>query len=466
MRYQSPFSTRYGSDEMRSLWSDTAKRRTWRRVWVAVAEVQAAAGLVSAEQIDDIKAHALDIDVTRAAEIEAQIGHDVVAELRTFTEQCKKGGAVLHWGLTSADVEDNADVFRQKAALTILLKGLRELLLQFAERIDETADLAVLGYTHLQPALPTTLGYRLATYAQELLLHFNSMARRHRSLKGKGIKGAVGTAASFMDLLEGSPISYETLEATVMQTLGIEPFPITSQTYPRVQDFLLLSDLAALAASLHKFAFDLRMMQSPGFKVASEPFGERQVGSSAMPFKRNPVKAENICSLARWVAAGMAVAWENSASNLLERTLDDKSNRRMLIPETFLACDHMLQSALEIMQALEVDRTSCENNLKTYGPFIAIERVLTALVRAGADRQEMHERLRQHSLAAWNAMQSGQDNPLADQISSDTTLLQYLQPARFRELLDVGSYLGVAPERSRALANQIREKLMTPANTP
>lgn len=451
---------------MRALWSETAKRRTWRKIWVAVAEVQAAAGLVSAEQIDDIKSHALDIDLTRASEIEDQIGHDVVAELRTFAEQCKKGGAVLHWGLTSADVEDNADVFRQKAALTILLKHLRELLLHFAARMEETADLAILGYTHLQPALPTTLGYRLSTYAQDLGIHFNTLVRRRQSLKGKGIKGAVGTAASFMDLLEGSPISHDMLEATVMQTLGIEAYPITSQTYPRIQDYLLLSDLAALAASLHKFAFDLRLMQSPGFQVASEPFGERQVGSSAMPFKRNPVKAENICSLARWVAAGMEVAWQNSAASLLERTLDDKSNRRMLIPETFLASDHILQSAIDIVRALDVDRTACENNLKIFGPFIAIERVLTALVRAGADRQEMHERLRQHSLVAWDAIRNGQGNPLVDQICSDTTLLQYLQPARLRELLDVQSYLGMAPKRSRALADQIRQRLSSSENAP
>ncbi len=423
--------------------------------------MQAAAGLVTPEQIDDIKSHALDIDLTRAREIEAEIGHDLVAELKTFAEQCPQGGAVLHWGMTSADVEDNADVVRQKAALAILLKRLRELLLHFADRIEGTANSPLLGYTHLQPAVPTTLGYRLSSYAQDLLLHFETLVRRRMSLRGKGIKGAVGTAASFIEMLEDSPVTHATLEATVMQTLGIEAFPITNQTYPRIQDFLLLSDLAALAASLHKFAFDLRLMQSPGFRAASEPFGERQVGSSAMPFKRNPVKAENICSLARSLVSGVQIAWQNAAVNLLERTLDDKGIRRSLIPESFLACDHILNSAIDIVRDLEVDLRASEHELETYGPFVAIERLLTALVRAGADRQEMYDRLRQHSLGAWEAIQEGKPNPLPDQLASDTSLLQFLQPVRIRDLLDSRSYLGLAPERASTIAAQIRKRFKT-----
>jgi adenylosuccinate lyase len=464
MRYQSPFSNRYGSDEMCILWSEITKRRAWRKVWITVAEVQAAANLVTPEQIDDIKSHALDIDLVRAAEIEAEVGHDLVAELNTFAEQCPHGGAILHWGLTSADVEDNADIVRQKAALAILLKRLRDLLLQFAERIEGTANSPVLGYTHLQPAVPTTLGYRLSSYAQDLLLHFDTLARRRVSLRGKGIKGAVGTAAPFFEMLADSPVTHATLEATVMQALGIEAFPITNQTYPRIQDYQLLSDLAGLAASLHKFAFDLRLMQSPGFRTASEPFSKRQVGSSAMPFKRNPVKAENICSLARMVVSGVQTAWHNAAVNLLERTLDDKGNRRALVPEVFLACDHMLQSAIEIVRDMEVDRPACEHELETYGPFVAVERVLTALVQSGADRQEMHDRLRQHSMTAWETIKEGNPNPLPDQLAGDTTLLHYLQPARIRDLLDARSYLGLAPERASAIASQILKRFSTDEN--
>jgi adenylosuccinate lyase len=459
MTYQSPFTLRYGSDKMRALWSETAKRRAWRRVWVAVAEAQAAAELISPEQVDEIKAHAMDIDLKRAAEIEAEIEHDLMAELKTFAEQCPLGGRVLHWGLTSADVQDNADIVRQKAALAILLGTLRDLLIHFADQIEATADLVIMGYTHLQPAEPTTLGYRLGGCAQDLLAHFDTLARLRLNLRGKGIRGAVGTAAPFVDMLTDSPITPEMLEATVMDALDIEAYPITSQTYPRLQDYTLLCGLAGLAASLHKFAFDLRLMQSPGFRTAAEPFGERQVGSSAMPFKRNPVKAEKICSLARQVAAGVSVAWQNSATNLLERTLDDSANRRSLIPEAFLACDEILHTAVEIVAGLEVDEIGIEAQLATFGPFAALERVLTTLVRAGADRQEMHERLRVHSMTAWDAIQNDKPNPLPDQLATDTMLLKFIQPVRIRELLDASSYTGTAPQRARELAARIRERL-------
>lgn len=459
MTYQSPFTIRYGSDRMRALWSETAKRCAWRRVWVSVAEAQAAAGLVSPEQIDEIKAHALDIDLERAREIEAQIEHDLMAELKTFAEQCPLGGGILHWGLTSADVQDNADIVRQKAALAILLGILRDLLIQFADQIETTADLVTMGYTHLQPAEPTTLGYRLGGCAQDLLAHFDVLVRLRVNLRGKGIRGAVGTTAPFVDMLTGSAITPEMLEATVMKALDIEAHPITNQTYPRLQDYTLLCQLAGLAASLHKFAFDLRLMQSPGFRAAAEPFGERQVGSSAMPFKRNPVKAEKICSLARQVAAGVSVAWQNSATNLFERTLDDSANRRSLIPEAFLACDEMLHTAVEIVTGLEVDQAAIATQLTTFGPFAALERVLTTLVQAGADRQEMHERLRVHSMTAWEAIHDDKPNPLPDQLATDTVLLKYVQPARIRELLDARSYIGTAPQRARELASRIRERL-------
>lgn len=462
MTYQSPFSTRYGSEKMRALWSEAAKRRAWRRVWVAAAEAQTAAGLISPEQIDEIKAHAQDIDLHRAAEIEAEIGHDLMAELKTFAEQCPLGGAVLHWGMTSADVEDNADVVRQRAALSILLKAFKDLLLCFADRIETTADLPVMGYTHLQPAEPTTLGYRLSNYAQDLLAQFDNLVHLQSKLRGKGIKGAVGTAASFVEMLAGSPITPEMLEATVMDALGIEAHPITTQTYPRLQDYSLLCGLAGMAASLHKFAFDIRLMQSPGFRTASEPFGDSQVGSSAMPFKRNPVKTEKICSLARQVAAGIAIAWQNAAITLLERTLDDKSNRRRLIPEAFLACEEMLCTAISVVEGLEVDEKGCKEQLETYGPFAALERVLTALVRVGADRQEMHERLRQHSMVAWRAIEDSKPNPLSDQLTTDTVLLHFLQPARIRELLDASSYVGLAPKRARKMVARIRERLLPP----
>jgi adenylosuccinate lyase len=458
--YQSPFTTRYGSDEMRAVWSEGARRRTWRRIWLAVAEVQASAGLITPAQVEDLRAHVNSLDLERAAALESEIGHDVMAELRTYAEQCPAGGGVLHWGLTSADVQDNADVARQRASLALVLGRLRGVLLAFAEQIDATADLAVLGYTHLQPAEPTTLGYRLAMAAQDLLGHFEALARLRVQLRGKGIRGAVGTGAAFVEMLHGTGVTPEALEASVLQALGLEAHPVVTQTYPRVQDYQLLSALAALAASLHKFAFDLRLMQSPGLGgIASEPFGERQVGSTAMPFKRNPVKAEQVCSLARLVASYPAVAWHNAADALLERTLDDSANRRSVIPEAFLATEQMLIGTAEIVSGLQVDGARAAELLEAHGPFAATERILSALVRAGADRQEVHERLRQHSHAAWEAVQAGKPNPLLNQLTTDTVLLRYAQPARMRDLLDVRGYVGQAPERARTLARTLRQRL-------
>lgn len=463
MSYQSPFSIRYGSAAMRSLWSERTKRRLWRRVWVAVAEAQSQAGLVSEDQLADVKARAADIDLKRAHEIESEIGHDLVAELKAFAEQCPRGGGILHWGLTSADVQDNADVLRQQAGLGILTRGLRQVLLRLADQIEACAETPVMGYTHLQPAEPTSLGYRFANYGQDLLLHLDSLASLRRSLKGKGIKGAVGTSAPFSEMLAETGTSVEEFERAVMESLGLRAYPISTQTYPRVQDYRLLCTLGGLAASMHKFAFDLRLMQSPGFRAVSEPFGEHQVGSSAMPFKRNPVGAEKICSLARQVAASADVAWGNAANALLERTLDDSANRRSTIPEAFLACDEMLRTAHKIIDGLQVDREAIEEWLAKFGPFSSTERLLTALVRAGADRQGMHERLRQHSLRAWQALRDGHENPLDDLLASDPALLRYLQPARIRSLLSVRDYLGNAPHRAMGLVDLIRGRLKPPA---
>jgi adenylosuccinate lyase len=457
--YKSPFSTRYGSAQMRTLWSERTKRLAWRRVWVAVAEAQAAAGLITPEQIDEIKANATNVDIDRAREIEAAIDHDLVAELQTYAEQCPTGGGVLHWGLTSADVQDNAEVVRQRAGLAILLAKLKALLLHLSDQIDANAELPVLGFTHLQPAEPTTLGHRLSQYGQDLLHEFDEIIRLRTHLRGKGIRGAVGTSAPFVDMLADTEITPEMLEATVMQALNLSAVDVATQTYPRIQDFHLIAALSGLSASLHKMAFDLRLMQSPGFRAASEPFHDHQVGSSAMPFKRNPVHAEKICSLARQVAAGLTVAWQNAASALLERTLDDSANRRSLIPETFLACDEMLTTASEIIEGLQVDAHASADHLRRYGPFAAVERLLTALVREGADRQEMHERLRQHSMSAWKAVQEGKANPISDLLASDTTLLKFLQPARVRALLNAENYVGQAPARARHMAERIRTRL-------
>ncbi len=457
--YSSPFSSRYGSVPMRRIFSEKNRRLIWRQIWIALAEAEHKFGLVTSEQVEDLRLHAPDVSIERALEIEKEIGHDVMAEVRAFAELCPVGGGIIHWGATSADITDNADVLRMRDALDLLLDKQRSLLQALAARIERHADLVVLGYTHLQPAEPTTLGYRLALYGQDVLEHWQEIRRVRDGLRGKGMKGAVGTAASYGEILSGKNVSPDMIDATVMESLGLKAFPIASQTYPRIQDYRVVSALAGLAASLHKFAFDLRIMQSAGFGEAREPMGKRQVGSSAMPFKRNPVKAENVCSLARWISVLPQVAWQNAAQNLMERTLDDSANRRSMIPEAFLAMDEILENMTRIVGNLDVDEEGCRANLDKFGAFSASERVLMALVAAGADRQLMHEKIREHSRKAWDALRGGRPNPLGEYLAADADMLRHLQPAKIRELMDAHAYVGTAPERAREMAETIRSEL-------
>ena len=462
----SPFAARYGSAEMRALWSDAHKRSLWRTLWVALAEAQSRAGIVSPAQVADVRAHAGTLNTARALEIEREIGHDVMAELRAFAEQCAVGGGILHTGATSADITDNADVLRQRAAVQLLRDRLGDLLTAFAGQIETHARLVGMAYTHLQPAEPTTLGYRLAVYAQDLLGHWRALGRLLGELRGKGLKGAVGTAAAYQELLAGTAVSAADLEADFLRALDLPAFTIATQTYPRGQDYTVLAALAGLAAALHKFAFDLRILQSQGMAELAEPFGEKQVGSSAMPFKRNPVNAEKICSLARFVAGLPAVAWGNAAESLLERTLDDSANRRATLPEGFIALEECLLAATKVVRGLVVDPGAIGANLEKFGPFAATERVLMALVRAGADRQRCHERLREASLKSWAALKAGRANPLADLLAADPELLRFLQPARLRELMDARAYVGSAPQRALALAAEVRAALAEAAPAP
>ena len=457
--YLSPFSWRYGSAEMRELWSDIEKRKRWRRVWVALAEAQAEAGLVTPEQVADLRVHIDRIDIARAHEIEAEIHHDLMAEVRTYAEQCPVGGPIIHLGATSMDVEDNADAARQRDALDIVLKRLHDLLTIFVEQIEQWADVTCIGWTHLQPAEPTTVGYRLATYAQDLLADCEDLQRVHDNLRGKGIKGAVGTGASYALLLEGTGLTPGDLEARIMEALDLPAFPIAAQTYPRRQDWTLLLALSGVGGTLYRFAFDLRLLQSPAFGEWSEPFGKKQVGSSAMPFKRNPIKAENLDSLGRFVAGLPRIAWDNAAHCLLERTLDDSGNRRTIIPEAFLAIDHMLITACRVADGLVIDKQAIQSNMARYGTFAASERVLMASVRAGADRQEIHEVIRKNSMEAWKDVRAGKDNPLADLLAADARLTEHLSAEKIRSLMDASGYVGDAPERARVMAGAIRDFL-------
>jgi len=458
-QFASPFSWRYGSPEMRGIWSEEHKHLLWRRIWVALAAAQHEAGLVSAEQLSDLRLHQDDVDLARTAEIEAQIQHDKMAELRAFAEQCPAGGTILHLGATSADIEDNADVLRIRQALDLLLGRLSPILDRLADLVEERADLVCIGFTHIQPAEPTTVGYRLASYAQDLLEDYRELRRLRERLKAKGMKGAVGTAASYAQLLEGTGMTPSQMDALVMQQLGLRSFDIANQVYPRQQDYRVLTTLAGLAASLYRFAFDVRLLQSPPVGEWSEPFGVQQVGSTAMPFKRNPVNAENMNSLARYVAALVDVAWGNAAHCLLERTLDDSANRRLILPGAFLACDEMLHRVRLILRGLCIYEVPIQRNLSDYGVFAATERLLIALTQAGADRQAMHELIRRHAMVAWQAVHQAQPNPLTDMLSTDPGILSYLPADRVRGLLDASAHIGDAPERALRFARNIREQL-------
>ena len=454
--FLSPFTWRYGSAEMRALWSEAQKHRLWRRIWVALARAQCDAGLVNPEQVADLAAHQDEVDIARVAAIEAEIHHDLMAGVRAFAEQCPLGAPIIHLGATSADILDNADALRIRDSIRLIRRRLRTVLDQLADLIDAYTEHTCTGFTHLQPAEPTTVGYRLATYAQELVEDYRILTELHRGIRGKGIKGAVGTAASYSQLLAGTGMTPARLEARVMATLDLEPFLVTTQVYPRRQDYQVLTALAGMAASFYRFAFDLRLLQSPPFGEWSEPFGAKQVGSSAMPFKRNPINAENMNSVARYIAALVPVAWDNAAHSLLDRTLDDSANRRVILPQAFLASDELLRRAHRVLRGLEIHEEPIARNLATYGTFAATERVLMELVRAGADRQAMHEVIRLHAMAAWETIRAGEPNPLVDRLAADPELLRHLPAQRIRELMDAGAYVGDAPERARKIAAMVR----------
>jgi adenylosuccinate lyase len=457
--FLSPFTWRYGSDDIRRIWSEAGKRRLWRRIWVALAEAQQAAGLVKPEQVADLRAHQDDVDLERAEEIEAEIHHDLMAEVRCYAEQCPVGGGIIHLGATSMDVEDNADALRLRAGLDLLLERLRGLLLNLADLTEREAGHVCMAFTHLQPAEPTTVGYRLASYGQDLLADWWALSQARRTLRGKGFKGAVGTSASYQQLLAGTGMVPRDLEARAMATLNLEPFPVATQTYPRRQDWDVLNALAGLGLTIYKLAFDLRFLQSPLCGEWAEPFGRAQVGSSAMPFKRNPVNSENLDSLARLLAALPQVAWDNAAHNLLERTLDDSANRRVVLPEAFLIADELLLRAGRILAGLRIDAEAIRRTLETYGTFAATERVLMEAARSGGDRQALHEAIREHSMAAWDALRQGRPNPLAGTLGADERITAWVPAARVRDLLRADAYVGDAPERARAMAAMIRQDL-------
>lgn len=454
--YISPFTWRYASKEMRHIFSEEYKYRIWRKIWVALAEVQLTVGLISKQELDDLKKHEESIDIERILVIEKETKHDVVAAIKEYAEKAKLGGGKIHLGSTSMDIVDNADMLRMKEALELIEGKIKIILNQFSLIIKKYADVPCIGYTHLQPAEPTTVGYRVAFYAQDLLGVLKQLQFVKNEIKGKGMKGAVGTAASYTALLNKKKITAAQLEKEVMKKLGLNAALISTQVYPRQFDYLVVSVLAACASSLSKFASDLRILQSPNIGEWSEPFGKTQVGSSAMPFKKNPIISENICSLGRYVAKLPEIALENGTLSYLERTLDDSANKRLIIPEGFLAVDQILISAEKIIKGLVINEKRISLNLALYAPFAATESILMDSVKKGANRQEMHETLRGISMQAWGAIQNGKQNPMVELLCLNTTITRYLPKKDIQDLLDVSHHIGDAPERALQLAKHIQ----------
>lgn len=458
----SPFTWRYGSQEMRRIFSERHKRLLLRRIWIALAKAEAKAGLVSDEQIAELEEHAEDIDIERASQIEAEIHHDLMAEIRTYAEQCPKAGAIIHLGATSMDILDNMDAIRLKEALGIIIAGTEDLLAAYIDRMEQTKGLACMAFTHLQPAEVTTVGYRLAQSAQDLVDDLERLRQTLASIKGKGMKGAVGTGASYKELVKGRGMSSMELERLVMDELGLECFDAATQIYTRKQDLGVIEALSGLCCTLYKAAADFRILQSPPIGEWSEPFGKKQVGSSAMPFKRNPINCEKVDSLTRYVSSLYMTAWQNGCTTFLERTLDDSANRRLMLPEAFLATQEALLTFTKVIRGMSIHEGGRRRMMDAYGIFSASERLLMELGKRGADRQEMHEVIREESLKAWAELQEGRPNNLRENLMGDRRILDYLSAEEIDGLLDATSYTGDAEERCELVISKARKALGRP----
>lgn len=459
--YISPLTWRYGTREMQELFSEKHRRILFRKVWIALAETECEAGLVKESQVAELKEHAEDIDIDTAARWEAELHHDLMAEIKTYAAQCPTGGAIIHLGATSMDIEDNADAVRLKEALTLLTDKVRALLQSFVGKMEEYKDVPCMGLTHIQPAEPTTIGYRFAQTAQDLLLDYQELERTRDSIKGKGIKGAVGTSASYVELMKGHSLDAQQLEDRIMTRLGIPAFTAATQVYPRKQDLRVGEAIMNLASTLSRFSLDFRLLMSPPLGEWAEPFGKHQVGSSAMPFKRNPINNEKIDSLARYVESLVSTLWQNNSAMILERTLDDSANRRLVMPGLFLTMDEMLKTAQRLVDGMVIRLPAVKRNMQVYGIFSATERLLMELGRKGADRQAMHEVIRENSLKAWDAVQNGQPNPLSLLLEQDPEIRKYLSVEEIRSYLNADDYVGLAPERTQKVIDQIQSAIAT-----
>jgi len=444
--YASPLVERVASREMIELWSPQKKFSTWRRCWVALAEAEHELGLpITLEQIEEMRAHIDDIDFEAAARIERETCHDVMAHIHTYGLVAPKAKGIIHLGATSCFVTDNTDLILMREGLQLLLARAVNVLARLTDFAMTWKDLPVLGFTHFQPAQPVTLGKRVCLWAQDLLMDIEDIEVLLLRLKCRGAKGTTGTQASFLELFQGDSEKVKELDRRVAQKLGFESsFPITSQTYPRKVDTHVLQTLARIGESVHKFGTDMRLLQNR--KEVEEPFGEKQVGSSAMAYKRNPMRCERLCALGRFLMVAPLHAQFTAATQWLERTLDDSAIRRISIPETFLACDGALILYQSIVENPAVYPKVIEKHLAEELPFMATETVLMECVRRGKDRQQIHERIRQHAQAAAHRVKvDGAPNDLIERLANDSEI--GMSREELESILDPCRFTGRAAEQ-------------------
>jgi adenylosuccinate lyase len=446
-RYETPFSSRYASPEMQYLFSPDNKFRTWRRLWIALAEAERELGLpITEEQIAEMKAHAEDINYDVAAAREKEVRHDVMAHVYAYGQQCPSARGIIHLGATSCYVGDNTDLIIQYEALRLILKKLVNAIALLSMFADQYKSLPTLAFTHFQPAQPTTVGKRASLWLQEFLMDIDEVEYRIKGAKLLGSKGTTGTQASFLELFEGDHEKCRALDRMIAKKMGFKDcFAVSGQTYPRKLDAMLLSTLSGIAQSAAKFSNDIRLLQH--MKEIEEPFEKNQIGSSAMAYKRNPMRSERIAALARYVIADALNPAMTASAQWLERTLDDSANKRISVSEAFLAVDAILSLVINVVDGLVVNTAVIERNLRRELPFMATENIMMDCVKRGGDRQELHERIRVHSMESARRVKQGDGvNDLLERIAGDPSFGVTLR--QLEDMLNPSAYVGRAPEQT------------------
>lgn len=445
-RYESPFSTRYASKQMQYIFSADNKFRTWRRLWIALARAEQKLGLdISDEQIAQMEQYKDDINYDVAEKREKEVRHDVMSHIYAYGQQAPKAKPIIHLGATSCYVGDNTDVIVMRQGMELVRDKLCTVIQLLADFADQYKQLPCLAYTHLQPAQLTTVGKRATLWINELLMDYEELESRLANLSLLGQKGTTGTQASFMDLFNGDGEKIDQLEQMIAHEMGFERVvPVSGQTYSRKVDAQILNTLSGIAQSAYKFANDLRILAS--FKEMEEPFEEHQIGSSAMPYKRNPMRSERICALARYVITNSLNPAYTASTQWFERTLDDSANKRIAVAEAFLAVDSILNIYINVADGLVVYPKMIEQRVMRELPFMATENIMMEAVKKGADRQEMHERIRQHSLAAAEQVKVfGRENDLVSRIAADPAF--GLTEEEIRRVLDPALFIGRCPQQ-------------------